>query len=181
MHERRFNREIERLRDPERVARLEVSRVVALALEGLSAKSVLDVGTGTGLFAEAFAQQGLAVSGVDANPEMLPAAQGFVPMGTFKLGTAEALPFEDASADLVFMGLVFHETDDPLLALQEARRVARSRVAILEWPYVEAEFGPPLAHRMPEERVLELAGQAGLLPAAPVALPGLLVYRFNVP
>jgi ubiquinone/menaquinone biosynthesis C-methylase UbiE len=180
MHERRFHRGPEALREPERVTRLHIPQVVALALEDLQARSVLDVGTGSGLFAEAFAGQGLEVSGVDVNPEMLAAAQSFVPMGRFKLGTAETLPFEDASADLVFMGLVFHETDDPLLALQETRRVARLRVAMLEWPYVEAEFGPPLAHRVPEERVLELAGQAGLNPAAPVSLPGLVVYRFAI-
>jgi hypothetical protein len=35
MHERRFNREIERLRDPDRIARLEVEQVVNLALESL--------------------------------------------------------------------------------------------------------------------------------------------------
>lgn len=49
MHERRFNREIGRLRYPDRIALLEVKRVVDLALEGLKQiQSVLDVGTGSG-------------------------------------------------------------------------------------------------------------------------------------
>jgi ubiquinone/menaquinone biosynthesis C-methylase UbiE len=181
MHERRFNGGIERLRDPERVARLEVSRVVDLALEGLPAKSVLDVGTGTGLFAERFTRQGLRVSGVDANPEMIPAAQGFVPGGSFKLGTAEALPFSDGEIDLVFLGLVLHETDDPLKAFQEARRVARLRVVVLEWPYVEAEFGPPLTHRLPVEKVLEMGNLAGLISNSYLHLQHLVLYRFDVP
>ena len=78
MHERRYNRAVERLRDPERVARMEVERVVSLALEGLEGVgTVLDIGTGSGLFAEQFAGRGLDVAGVDANPEMLRAAQGF--------------------------------------------------------------------------------------------------------
>jgi len=90
MHERRFNREIERLRDPERIARLEVERVVDLALEGLKeVQSVLDVGTGSGLFAEQFAAKGLQVTGLDANPEMIPAARQYVPAGTFHEGIAE--------------------------------------------------------------------------------------------
>jgi len=49
MHERRFNREIERLRDPERVARLEVEKVTRLALKDLiEIRTVLGVGTGSG-------------------------------------------------------------------------------------------------------------------------------------
>ena len=79
MHDKRFEGDIERLRLPERVARLEVGRVVESCIEGNEITSVLDVGTGTGLFAEAFAGRGLVVSGVDANPEMLVAARQFVP------------------------------------------------------------------------------------------------------
>ena len=53
MHERKFNREIERLRDPERVARMEVPRVVDLSLEGIPLNGrVLDIGSGSGLFSE---------------------------------------------------------------------------------------------------------------------------------
>ena len=63
MHERRFNREIERLRDPQRVARMEIARVIELSLAGLaSSKTVLDVGTGSGLFAEQFAALGFKVT-----------------------------------------------------------------------------------------------------------------------
>lgn len=181
MHERRYNRAVERLRDPERVSRLEVPRVVDLILEGQKPGSVLDVGVGSGLFAEAFAARGLRAAGVDANPDMLPAAQEFVPGGVFKQGTAEALPFQDGEFDLVFLGLVLHETDDPLLALREARRVARLRVAVLEWPYREAEFGPPLSDRLPVQKVLEMAGQAGLVASGPALLQNLVLYRFDVP
>ena len=74
MHEKRFEGDISRLRSPERMERLEVERVVGLCLEKGLAKNMLDVGVGTALFAEGFAQHGLKVAGVDANPEMLPAA-----------------------------------------------------------------------------------------------------------
>ena len=161
MHERRFHGEPDRLRRPERVALMEVDRTADLALEGLEASTALDVGTGSGLFAEAFAHRGLAVSGVDANPEMLPAAQKFVPMGDFRPGTAEKLPFADAAFDLVFLGHVLHETDRPLEALKEARRVSRRRVAVYEWPYIDKTPGPPLAHRISPATVETLAREAG--------------------
>jgi ubiquinone/menaquinone biosynthesis C-methylase UbiE len=114
------------------------------------------VGTGTALFAEAFSKRGLEVSGVDVNPEMLAAAQQFVPKGSFREGIAEALPYPDGSFELVFMGLVLHETDDLPKALMEVQRVAGKRVCILEWPYREQPFGPPITDRLkPEELVVQ--------------------------
>ena len=164
MHERRFNREIKRLRDPERVARMEVPRVVDLSLEGIPLKGrVLDIGSGSGLFAEELARRGLAVTGLDVNPEMLPVARKFVPAADFQEGVAEELPFGDGSFDLVFMGLLLHETDDISAALAEAHRVARSRLAVLEWPKKQQEFGPPLDHRLDADKVISLSKRAGFL------------------
>ncbi|HTZ51502.1 MAG TPA: hypothetical protein VMF68_07580, partial [Spirochaetia bacterium] len=54
-HGHRFHGGVERLRAPERLALMEVPRVVALSLDGGGFASVLDVGTGAGVFAEAFA------------------------------------------------------------------------------------------------------------------------------
>ena len=75
LHEKLYDGGVERLRAPERVARLEVERVISLCLEAADLKSVLDVGVGSGLFSEAFAQHGLEVDGVDINPEMIVAAK----------------------------------------------------------------------------------------------------------
>ena len=97
MHEKLYDGTVERLRSPERVARLEVERVVSLCLEAADLRSVLDVGVGSGLFTEAFAQRGLEVAGVDVNPEMLIAARQFVPQGDFCESTAEELPYLNAS------------------------------------------------------------------------------------
>jgi SAM-dependent methyltransferase len=161
MHEKRFEGDISRLRSPERVERLEVERVVGICLEDGELASLLDVGTGSGLFAESFSKHGLKVSGVDANPEMLIAARQFVPEGDFREGTAEALPYPDGSFDIVFLGLVLHESDETLKVLQEAHRATRKRVCILEWPYRDQSFGPPLAHRLNPEDLAVLFQKAG--------------------
>jgi ubiquinone/menaquinone biosynthesis C-methylase UbiE len=158
---RRYSSPAERLRAPERLALLEVPRVVSLCLDGIAAARVLDVGTGTGIFAEAFAGLGIEVAGIDPNSELLNLARGHAPRASFQAGIAEKLPFEDASFDLVFLGHVLHETDDRQAALAEARRVARKRVAILEWPYIDEDRGPPLGHRLQPAEILSLAEGAG--------------------
>jgi len=180
MHERRFNRAIEKLRDPARVARMETKLVVSLVLgEADEFQSVLDVGTGSGLFAQAFAKKRMRVAGVDANAEMLPVAAGYVPSGIFKQGIAEELPFADGEYDIVFMGLVLHETDDRLKAFQEAFRVAKKRLAILEWPCIKQEFGPPFNERIPAEQIAELGQKVGFIPPVEHRLRYLTLYVFD--
>jgi len=177
MHERRFNRKIERLRDPDRITRLEVERVVNLTTENLiEVKTVLDIGTGSGLFAEQFTKKGLIVTGLDANPEMLSVAQQYVPSGVFQEGVAEKLPFLDGTFDLAFMGLLLHETDDVLAALKEAHRVVLKRLAILEWPDKEQTFGPPREDRLSASRIKSLAKQAGFKEISQIGLESLVLY-----
>ncbi len=180
MHEKRFEGDIARLRGPARVEMLEVERVVNLCLEESRLKNVLDIGTGSGLFAEAFASLGLDVAGLDANPEMLIAASKHVPAGSFREGIAEVLPYPDNTFDLVFFGLVLHETDEPLKAIKEARRVALKRVCILEWPYRVTEFGPPLADRLKPKRVTEFAYQAGIKKIETLKLTNTILYRLSI-
>jgi SAM-dependent methyltransferase len=180
MHEKRFEGDIAKLRSPERVERLEVERVTDLSLEGEVIGSTLDVGTGSGLFSESFFERGLTISGVDANPEMLIAARQFVPKGIFREGTAEALPYPDGSFDLVFLGLVLHESDEPLKALQEARRVAKKRVGILEWPYRDGIIGPPLAHRLKLEELADMFVEAGFRKWKVTELSNTVFYRLEV-
>lgn len=180
MHEKRFAQEIERLRDPERIARLEVERVANLALGNLAdPETVLDIGTGSGLFAGEFSARGLQVTGLDANPAMLLAARHYVPEGVFHEGVAEELPFPDGSFDLVFMGLVLHETDDTLEALHEAHRVTRQRLAILEWPDEEQLFGPPREDRLNREKLNGLISMVGFKQVTSSRLQNLVLYLLD--
>jgi ubiquinone/menaquinone biosynthesis C-methylase UbiE len=179
-HERRFHGDADRLRSPERLALLEVDHVVALAGEGLVAPRVLDIGTGTGVFAQAFAANGFAVVGIDANSSLLEVARRLVAGAVFMEAPAEAIPYGDRTFDVAFLGHVLHEADDPLTALSEARRVSTRRVVILEWPYVQEEHGPPLEHRLKPEKIVELSRRAGLGSVEHLKLTYMDLYRMAV-
>lgn len=180
MHERRFHGTPQGLRSRERLERLHIDEVVELSLEGILAESVLDIGVGSGIFAEVFAERGLRVAGVDVNPRMLKAAVAHVPDGVFHLAPSEELPFPDKAFDLVFMSHVLHETDDPVQALREAARVGAGRIAILEWPYRMERQGPPLAHRLSQEQVLRYAEEAELGPIKVFQLDAMTYFRISL-
>jgi ubiquinone/menaquinone biosynthesis C-methylase UbiE len=165
------------LRSPERLAFLQTDLVVDLCLAAFPAISVLDVGTGSGLFAKGFADRGLDVVGIDVRLEMLQVARRQVPQGRFRLAPAEAIPHRDGAFDLAFLGLVLHETDDRLQALREARRVARLGTAVLEWPYYQEEHGPPLAYRLRPDEVATLARDSGFAQIEIFSLAHLVLYR----
>src|SRR2546421_11087288 len=86
---------------------------------------ILDVGCGTGANLQMLANYGVA-EGVDISAEALEfcRARG---LSKVKLGPAEALPFEDASFDLVTGLDVVEHLDDDLAGLKEMRRVLRPR------------------------------------------------------
>lgn len=161
MSDKKYSGSPASLRSPGRLTLLEVDRVLASVLANKALTSVLDVGTGSAIFAEAFDQAGLSVAGVDIDPRMVEAASKAVPAGDFRQAGASALPFADNSFDLVFLGLVLHEVKAPEQALSEANRVAAKRVAVLEWPDVTGSSGPPRAHRLSSETIRALASEAG--------------------
>jgi SAM-dependent methyltransferase len=185
MADRRFKGKAARLRSARRVKRLEVERVVDLCMAGVviapnALGSVLDVGTGSGLFAEAFAKRGLRVAGVDIAPDMVAAAKLAVPLGDFRRAPAHDLPFGDDAFDVVFMGLVLHELDNVAGGLREAHRVARQRVAALEWPYRPQRSGPRMSRRLPPKRVRALAREVGLGGVDAVELSNVVLYLLDV-
>jgi ubiquinone/menaquinone biosynthesis C-methylase UbiE len=177
MSDRCFHGNPEELRSPERRALLEVHRVVAISLEGLKAVTALDVGTGTAIFAEAFASLGLQVTGVDLNPAMVEWAGKHVPGPRFEEAAAERLPFPDRSFDIVFLGHVLHESEEPAKALGEAKRVAGLRIVILEWPYRQEDHGPPLEHRLRPEAIEALLREQGMERFECMTLRHMKLYR----
>lgn len=91
--------------------------IEALVREGaLRDRCILDLGCGTGRVAAALAEQYAAtVTGVDSSPEMLEVARSRTPEGVvgLKRGTAEDIPFPDASFERAIMQLVVHLVDRP--------------------------------------------------------------------
>ncbi|MGA2587571.1 MAG: class I SAM-dependent methyltransferase [Candidatus Aminicenantales bacterium] len=176
MNEDKIFRDIERLRDPQRLALLETERVVSLCLQGPKLEKVLDIGTGSGVFAEVFSHSGLNVTGIDLQEPMLEAARRFVPKAHFQMADSKALPFGDDSFDLCFLGLVLHEAGRPLLTLQEARRVCTMRTAVLEWSYTEQNFGPPLKDRLKSDEVLRMGNSAGFSQIKTIPMEHLILF-----
>jgi ubiquinone/menaquinone biosynthesis C-methylase UbiE len=171
---------IVKLRRAERIAQLEVKRVVGLCLEMSRISDLLDVGTGSGLFAEAFAARGVKVFGIDPDPDMVTAARCLVPAATFHVAAAEALPFAERTVDACFMGMVLHETADPDRSLLEARRVARNLVAIIEWPPAMPTDPPPPARRFDYEEIDRMARRAGFRGISLLPLTDMVLYRMMV-
>ncbi len=96
---------------------------------------LLDVGCGTGMAAQLAVQLGALVTGLDASEAELVIARERVPSGDFRCGEMEALPYADASFDVVTGFSSFQFAEDPLHALREARRVVKpgGYVAMVAW------------------------------------------------
>jgi SAM-dependent methyltransferase len=93
-------------------------------LVGDGGRRVLDVGAGTGLLTEVVLGAGHDVTAVDPSPEMLAELVARLPAVTAAVGSAEALPVDDASVDAVVAGQAAHWFD-PAPAAREIRRVLR--------------------------------------------------------
>jgi len=103
---------------------------------GLVPESVVaDIGSGTGLLAQMFLENGNLVYGVEPNAAMREAGEQYLekyPHFCSVAGSAEATTLPDASADFVVAGQAFHWFE-PKAAHAEFRRILRPRgwVAVL--------------------------------------------------
>ena len=91
---------------------------------------VLDCGTGAGHTALALAPRAAHVTGVDITEEMLEEARGLAAARSlgnvrFEIGDASALPYDDASFDVVSNRQSAHHYADLVRALDETKRVLR--------------------------------------------------------
>jgi demethylmenaquinone methyltransferase/2-methoxy-6-polyprenyl-1,4-benzoquinol methylase len=128
--------------------------------------TVLDVATGTGAVArELLERKHCAVVGLDQSPEMLAEARRRLPE-TVKLveGSAEQLPFPDASFDSLTFTYLLRYVPDPAGTLRELTRVVRPGGII-----AGLEFALP---RGPWRPLWELYVRVGLPVAGRIISPG---------
>jgi SAM-dependent methyltransferase len=131
--------------DYDRVAaKYEQGRGIALAgLDGwreavapyLSAcERVVDIGSGTGIFADAFARWfGVRVAGIEPSDGMRREARRHHshPLVLYAAGHAERLPLRDASCDAAWLSTVIHHIGDLDACAREVARVLRPQGVVL--------------------------------------------------
>jgi ubiquinone biosynthesis O-methyltransferase len=110
--------------------RLETQLILELVGD-VSGRRVLDVGCGDGAFALDLASRGAVVTGIDASAAMIDAAKDRAKRAkadvTFRLGTAEQLPFPSEQFDFVTAITILCFVDDATPVFREIARVLRPR------------------------------------------------------
>lgn len=107
-------------------------RLLVWLLSSLSrARTVLEVGCGTGQFTGLLADSGFDVLGLDMAPAMIARARCRLPTLPFVLADAHRLPFRSQSFDAVVYVTTIEFLEQPLAALQEGVRVARQGLAAI--------------------------------------------------
>lgn len=106
------------------------ARLRRLALQNLDIQpqtQILDLCCGNGPVTQVLVQQSQQVTGLDASPKAIARAQANVPQATFVEGFAEAMPFADASFDVVHTSMALHEMEPEQRSkiLQEVYRVLK--------------------------------------------------------
>ena len=104
--------------------------VIAMDIDCSRISAIVDLGCGTGRFTQLLATHFQAeVIGIDPSRTMIERARQKPIAGNvvFRRASAEALPLEDRSVDLVFLSQVYHHLTDPAAVARECSRVLRRR------------------------------------------------------
>ncbi|MFL5840273.1 MAG: class I SAM-dependent methyltransferase [Thermoleophilaceae bacterium] len=104
---------------------------------------VLDVGCGAGAALAPVSQIAAYTVGIEMSAAMAARAREAAPVAEVVEGDAAALPFADASFDVVVSSFVVFFIDDPAAALREWRRVLapEGRLAMATWAAADPRWG----------------------------------------
>jgi ubiquinone/menaquinone biosynthesis C-methylase UbiE len=143
----KFNRRASRSYD-QRATRLlrGFYRTVAAEVSAAAAPgaTVLDVGTGPGRLPATLAERrpDLCLHGADLSPDMVELARHARPGIAFEVADVAALPWPDASLDVVVSTLSAHEWPDPVAAAAELARVLRPGGRLMIYDFRFVRLGP---------------------------------------
>lgn len=159
---------LERLNDPGRFETMKPDTILE-ALGVLPGATIVDIGAGTGLFAEQFARRlGATVYAVDMVPDMVEwmrINRGGVKEGAVVpvLSSETAIPLKDEIADAVTMLNLHHELAHPAATYAEALRVLKpgGRIVVVDWARRDTPKGPPLHVRATGAELVALLVGAG--------------------
>lgn len=159
----------ERLRDPDRLKMLRIPEVIKRLVDR-DTMHAIDVGAGTGVWAEAFLRAGVGqVTAIDNSSTMIDQIRKHLPEVRVMQTAADTIRMPTETADLVFAAFVLHEVPDHVAALTEWKRLCRRTVAVMEWPPLKEEAaevvegeGPPPSRRLSQAEITELGRKAGL-------------------
>jgi ubiquinone/menaquinone biosynthesis C-methylase UbiE len=113
--------------------RAENRRAAEALTAGRPPSDILEVAPGPGYHAVELARLGHRVTGLDISHTMVEIARAHGPEVDFQQGDATAMPFPDASFDLIVCQAAFKNFLDPVAALNEMRRVLRpGGVAVIQ-------------------------------------------------
>jgi SAM-dependent methyltransferase len=142
----------------------------------IGGQTVLDVGTGTGVVAITARRKGAKVNGLDLTPALLAQARDSAAVAglgdiNWQEGDAEALPYQDASFDVVLSQFGHMFAPRPEVALAEMLRVLKPGgiVAFATWP------GEQLIGRMFSVNAKYIAPPQGI--ASPVQWGDIAIVR----
>lgn len=96
-------------------------------------RSLLDVGSGTGLLTASFSDAGWVATGCEPEPTMREVALREHPAIRVRDGALPSLPFADAEFDAVVANFVLNHVADPLASAGELLRVSADLVAATIW------------------------------------------------
>lgn len=97
--------------------------------------SLLEVGCYSGFNLQRIQEiyPGVSLAGCDVNTGAIKRARELLPNATFKVGDAMLLPYEDKSFSVAIFDAVLMYVEDIQVALNEADRVVRDSIIIVDW------------------------------------------------
>jgi ubiquinone/menaquinone biosynthesis C-methylase UbiE len=155
---------------------------------------VLDVATGPGYVAAAFAETGCDVVGLDLTPAPLALAEqmrevrGLTNL-RFQQGDAEQLPFAEQTFDIVVSRFALHHSEDPQRVLNEMARVCQFQGTVAIQDLIVSEFPARAAYQNRFEqlrdtshtRALPLSGLLALFTACGLEVEKVNTNRLTMP